>query len=52
MVEGNAALADDPALVNTDPEGAGWFFRLRLSDESELGGLMDADQYRAFSESQ
>ncbi len=52
VVEGNAALADDPALVNTDPEGAGWFFRLRLSDESELGGLMDADQYRAFSESQ
>ena len=52
VIEGNPALADDPALVNTDPEGAGWFFRLRLSDESELGGLMDADQYRAFSESQ
>jgi glycine cleavage system H protein len=46
--EGNAALADDPALVNTDPEGAGWFFRLTLSDPSELDGLMDAAAYQAF----
>jgi glycine cleavage system H protein len=52
VVEGNAALTDDPALVNTDPEGEGWFFRLRLSDPSELEGLMDADAYKAFCDSQ
>ena len=48
VTEGNGALADDPALVNTDPEGAGWFFRLTLSDPSELDGLMDAAAYQAF----
>lgn len=50
VVEGNAALADDPALVNTDPEGAGWFFRMTLSDSTELDGLMNADAYTAFVE--
>ena len=48
VVEGNPALADEPSLVNTDPEGEGWFFKLRISDPSELNGLMDADAYRAF----
>lgn len=47
VVEANAALADDPSLVNSDPEGAGWFFRIRLSDPSELDGMMDADAYKA-----
>ncbi len=48
VIEGNGALADEPSLVNTDPEGEGWFFKLRLSDPSQLEGLMDADAYRAF----
>jgi glycine cleavage system H protein len=48
VVEGNAALSDEPSLVNTDPEGEGWFFRLRLSDPSQVKGLMDAEAYRAF----
>jgi glycine cleavage system H protein len=48
VVEANAALADEPALVNTDPQGAGWFFKLRLSDTSELDGLMDEAAYTAF----
>ncbi|HEX9953805.1 MAG TPA: glycine cleavage system protein GcvH [Allosphingosinicella sp.] len=52
VTEANAALTDDPSLVNTDPEGEGWFFRLRLSDTSELDGLMDADAYKAFCENQ
>lgn len=52
VIEGNQALVDDPALVNSDAEGEGWFYRLRLSDPQELGGLMDADQYKAFCESQ
>ena len=48
VIEGNPALADDPALVNSDPEGEGWFFRLTLSDESELDGLMDEAAYKSF----
>jgi glycine cleavage system H protein len=48
VTEGNAALADDPALVNSDPEGAGWFFKLTLDDPSQIDGLMDAAAYQAF----
>jgi glycine cleavage system H protein len=51
VTEGNAALGDDPALVNSDPEGAGWFFKLALSDASQLEGLMDGNAYKAFVES-
>ena len=52
VIEGNQALVDEPALVNSDPEGEGWFFKLRLADTNELNDLMNADQYRAFCESQ
>ena len=48
VTEGNQAVADDPALVNSDPEGAGWFFKLKLSDPGELDGLMDEAAYREF----
>jgi glycine cleavage system H protein len=48
VTEGNDALGDDPALVNSDPEGEGWFFKLTLGDASELGGLMDEAAYKAF----
>ena len=46
VIEGNAALADDPALITSDPEGQGWFFKLRLDNPSELDGLMDEASYR------
>ena len=46
VVEGNQAVVDDPALVNSDPEGDGWFFKLKLSDSGELDGLMDEGSYR------
>jgi glycine cleavage system H protein len=46
VIEGNQAVAGDPALINRDPEGEGWFFKLRLADESELEGLMDEGAYR------
>ena len=46
VVEGNAAVADDPALVNRDPEGEGWFFKLELSDAGQVEGLMDETAYR------
>ena len=48
VVEGNAALTDQPDLVNSDPEGEGWFFKLSLTDEGELESLMDEDAYKAF----
>jgi glycine cleavage system H protein len=46
VLEGNRAVADDPALVNSDPEGQGWFFKLKLDNPSELDGLMDEAAYR------
>lgn len=46
--EGNAALENEPALVNTAPEGDGWFFKLSLDDSGELEGLMDRAGYDAF----
>jgi glycine cleavage system H protein len=52
VTEPNQTLTDDPSLVNTDPEGKGWFFRLRLSEAGELDGLMDAEAYKSFCESQ
>lgn len=48
VIEGNADLADDPALVNGSAEEDGWFFKLTLSDPSELEGLMDEAAYAAF----
>jgi len=48
VTEGNPALEEDPALVNTAPESDGWFFRLQISDASELDGLMDEGAYKAF----
>ena len=51
VIEANAALEADPALVNTAPEGDGWFFKLTLSDPGELDGLMDADAYKAWTAS-
>ena len=46
VVESNSAIADDPALINRDPEGEGWFFKLKLADPSQLEGLMDESAYR------
>jgi len=52
VTEGNQAVVDEPSLVNSDPEGEGWFFRLTLSDPSELEELMDAEAYKSFCDSQ
>ena len=46
IVEGNAAAEGEPALVNTDPHGAGWIFKIRITDTSELDDLIDAEAYR------
>ena len=50
VIEGNAALADDSSLVNSDAEAAGWFFKLTLSDPAELDSLMDEAAYATFVE--
>lgn len=48
VLEGNPALSDTPELVNEDPEGDGWFFKITLSDPSELEELMDETAYASF----
>ncbi|MFS0738508.1 glycine cleavage system protein GcvH [Sphingomonas sp. 1P06PA] len=48
VTEANAALEEEPALVNTAPESEGWFFKLTLGDPSQLDGLMDEAGYKAF----
>ena len=46
VLEVNAALTEEPALVNSDADGKAWFFKIKLADKSELDGLMDADAYK------
>ena len=50
VTETNAALEEDPALVNSAPEDAGWFFKMTIADPGELEKLMDEDGYKAFLE--
>ena len=49
VTEVNEALREDPSLANSDPLGAGWFFKVKLSDASQLDALMDETKYTAFS---
>jgi glycine cleavage system H protein len=51
IIENNSALEDSPELVNSDPYGDGWLFRMQLSDPSELDGLLDAEAYAEQAES-
>lgn len=46
----NEALNDEPGKVNSDPEGDGWFFKMKLKDAAQLDSLMDAAAYKAFVE--
>jgi len=48
VTAGNPDLTADPAKVNADPEGEGWFFKLKLADKAEFAKLMTADQYAEF----
>ena len=48
VTAGNAALSDEPAKVNADPEGEGWFFKLKVGDKGELAKLMTRAQYDEF----
>ncbi len=49
VVEVNEALRDDPSLANTDPLGAGWFFKVKLSEPAQLDALMDETSYSTFA---
>lgn len=51
IVAVNEALRDDPSLANSDPLGAGWFFKLKVSDPAQLSGLLDEAAYTAFTQS-
>jgi len=52
VAEVNEALAADPAMVNADPMGDGWFFKLRVDDPKQLDGLMDEAAYKRLVEEQ
>ena len=47
VLEVNQAVVDEPALVNSDAAGKAWFFKIKIADKSELGGLMDEAAYKA-----
>ncbi|MEQ8504710.1 MAG: glycine cleavage system protein GcvH [Rhodospirillales bacterium] len=47
IVEGNQAVADDPSLVNSDPEGEGWFFKIKPDNPSDLDTMLDEAAYKA-----
>ncbi len=46
VLETNDALAGEPALVNSDAQGKAWFFKIKIADKNELGGLMDEAAYK------
>lgn len=50
ITEVNEALRDDPSLANSDPLGAGWFFKVKLADAGQLSDLMDETTYTAFAQ--
>jgi len=48
VTEGNKLIVDDPSSVNSDPEGASWFFKIKIKDRSELDNLMNKSDYDKF----
>lgn len=49
IIENNQAIVDDPAKVNSDPENEAWFFKLKITDKSEMESLMNKEEYEKFS---
>jgi len=49
IIENNHAIVDDPAKVNSDPENEAWFFKLKITDKSEMDSLMNKEEYEKFS---
>ena len=48
IIESNQLIADDPSKVNADPEGDGWFFKIKIKDKNQLSTLMTNDDYEKF----
>ena len=48
IIESNQSIADDPSKVNADPEGEGWFFKIKIKDKKQLDALMTSDDYEKF----
>ena len=48
VVENNESIVEDPSSINTDPEGAGWFFKIKIKNNSELNSLMSKTDYDKF----
>ena len=49
IIENNQVIVDDPAKVNNDPENEAWFFKLKITDKSEMDSLMNKEEYEKFS---
>ena len=49
IIENNQAIVDDPAKVNSDPENEAWFFKLKITNKSEMDSLMNKEEYEKFS---
>ena len=48
ITEGNKTIVDNPSIINTDPEGASWFFRLKIKNKGEFESLMSKEDYDKF----
>ena len=49
IIENNQSIVDDPAKVNTDPENEAWFFKLKITNKSEMDSLMNKEEYEKFA---
>ena len=49
VIDKNQSIVDDPSIINSDPEGNAWFFKLKIKDQSEMNSLMSADDYAKFA---
>ena len=49
IIDTNQTIVDDPAKINEDPEGAAWFFKMKMKDSSEMDSLMNKEEYDKFA---
>ena len=49
VVDINQSIVDEPSMINSDPEGNAWFFKLKIKDQSEMNTLMSGDEYTKFA---
>ncbi len=49
VIDKNQSIVDDPSIINSDPEGNAWFFKLKIKDQSEMNSLMSKDEYTKFA---